>query len=67
MEFTDPALNPYQMATELASLFLVDYMFFEQDNGMCKYEDGKIKITLCLCYCAGCLCPCNVVLGNGND
>ena len=66
MEFTDPNLNPYQKATELAALFMVDYMFFEQDNGMCKQQDGKIKITCFICYCFGCLCPCNLVLG-GND
>ena len=31
----------------IASLLLVDYMFFEQDNGMVSCEDGKLKITLC--------------------
>ena len=67
MEYTDPNLNPYQKATELAALFMVDYMFFEQDNGMCKQEDGKIKITCFICYCFGCLCPCNLVLGGNND
>jgi len=31
----------------IASLLLVDYMFFEQDNGMCSCQDGVLKITLC--------------------
>ena len=63
MEFTDPALNPYQKATELAALFLVDYMFFERDNGMCHQENGKTYITCFLCYCAGCIIPCNITFG----
>ena len=41
-------------------------MFFEQDNGMCKCEQNKLKITLFECYCYGCTCPCNFVL-DGNQ
>lgn len=68
----------------MASLILVDYMFFEvckvpvllcdvrstlpspppeqQDNGMCKIEDQKIKITVFQYYCMGTTCPCNIVI-----
>mmetsp|Transcript_4301 Transcript_4301/g.9308 ORF Transcript_4301/g.9308 Transcript_4301/m.9308 type:complete len:106 (+) Transcript_4301:1030-1347(+) len=77
----------------MASLILVDYMFFEvspphvfdlrvsclaflecpalfvagcgcaqQDNGMCKYRNGKCEITLFDYYCAGFLCPVNVTI-----
>ena len=42
----NPGPNPNQ-ATMIASLLLVDYMFFEQDNGMCSCQDGVLKITLC--------------------
>lgn len=35
-------------------------MFFEKDNGMCKCEGGKLKITLFECFCYGCTCPCNL-------
>lgn len=64
MEFNPGAnLAPQQKATMIASLLLVDYMFFEQDNGMCKCENGKVKITLCETYCCGCLCPWNITLG----
>ena len=45
----------------LASLIQIDYMFFEKDNGMCKYENRKIKITLFETYCCGCVCPCGPV------
>ena len=40
-------LTPQQKATMIASLLLVDYMFFEQDNGMLSCQDGKLQITLC--------------------
>jgi len=46
----------------MASLVLVDYMFFEKDNGQCKCEHDKITITLCETYCLGSTCPCNLVI-----
>jgi len=55
-------LAPQQKAIMMASLILVDYMFFEQDNGMCKIEDQKIKITVFQYYCMGTTCPCNIVI-----
>ena len=59
-------LAPQQKALMLTSLIQIDYMFFEKDNGMCKYEGGKIKITLFECYCYGIMCPCNVELSGNN-
>ena len=47
----NPGPNPNQ-ATMIASLLLVDYMFFEQDNGMVSCEGGKLKITLCEACCS---------------
>lgn len=57
-------LAPQQKAMMIASLVLVDYMFFEQDNGMCTYENGALKFTLFESYCCGCLLPCTVKLEN---
>lgn len=60
MEFKEEAkLAPQQKATMIASLIVVDYMFFEQDKGMCDCSDG-LKITFFECYCFGCVCPCNL-------
>jgi len=64
MEFKPEAqLTPQQKATMIASLLLVDYMFFEQDNGMLSCNSGTVKITLCETYCCGSLCPWNITLG----
>ena len=46
----------------IASLLLVDYMFFEQDNGMLSCNSGTVKITLCETYCCGSLCPWNITI-----
>lgn len=67
MEFKPEAkLAPQQKATMIASLILVDYMFFEEDHGMCSCEDG-LRITFFECYCMGFVCPCNLVLRKQNE
>lgn len=61
IEFNESvSLAPQQKALMLASLVQIDYMFFEKDNGMCKCENNKLKITFFECYCMGCTCPCNL-------
>ena len=60
-------LAPQQKALMLASLMQIDYMFFEQDNGICKREGGKTKCTLFQCYCLGCTIPCNCTAGGKNN
>eukprot|EP00968_Pinguiococcus_pyrenoidosus_P011806 scaffold986_cov237-Pinguiococcus_pyrenoidosus.AAC.4 len=60
-------VSPEEKAQILAATLLTDYMFFEQDNGMCQFRDQKLYITCFECYCYGCLCPCNIVCGGGNE
>ena len=62
VDFANANLTAQQKALMLSSLVLVDYMFFEMDNGMLGCQGSKIKITCCLCYCCGNLNPCNVKL-----
>lgn len=43
----------------LSSLFYLDFMFFEMDNGICgTNSSGDLVITFFNCYCSGCICPC---------
>ena len=67
MEIHDAMLPIEQRVNLLATTMLMDFMFFEQDNGMCGCQDGKLRITCCETYCYGCLCPCNIVLGGQNN
>jgi len=58
--------TPEQKMTSLASLFLVDYMFFEMDNGMLACKGGKqLDITCCFCFCCGVLTPCKITCKKG--
>lgn len=60
-------LTPQQKAAMMGSLILTDYMFFEQDQGMCTVEGSKIKITLFECYCCGALCPATLQFDASNS
>eukprot|EP00549_Striatella_unipunctata_P001517 CAMPEP_0118686006 /NCGR_PEP_ID=MMETSP0800-20121206/7571_1 /TAXON_ID=210618 ORGANISM="Striatella unipunctata, Strain CCMP2910" /NCGR_SAMPLE_ID=MMETSP0800 /ASSEMBLY_ACC=CAM_ASM_000638 /LENGTH=305 /DNA_ID=CAMNT_0006582999 /DNA_START=73 /DNA_END=990 /DNA_ORIENTATION=+ len=60
-------VDPQQKAAMLASLHLIDYMFFENEgdfnldliNGVCQFK-------CCDLYCCGCVCPCHCSLGGGD-
>jgi hypothetical protein len=69
LEIHDATLPIEQRVNLLASIMLADFMFFEQDHGMCSSGDGGqgIKITCFECYCYGCLCPCNLNSGSGDS
>ena len=47
----------------LASLILVDYMFFERDDPACSLSGG-IGCHLCSLYCCGCIFPCSCKCDN---
>ena len=51
--------SPDDKAALLTSAFLIDFMFFERDNGMCTVKPDACYATCCLCYCCGCLVPFN--------
>lgn len=46
-------------AALLTSAFLVDFMYFEADQGMLNCRNGNCSATCCLCYCMGCTIPWN--------
>eukprot|EP00899_Mesostigma_viride_P006214 jgi/Mesvir1/15594/Mv26140-RA.1 len=66
IEFIDPSLTPQQKATILGSALLLDFMFFEMDNGMISCRNQALTITCFNCYCAGCLWPCQCTLSNNS-
>lgn len=48
----------------LGAAMLLDYMFFEMDNGMLSCKGGKqLDITCFIIHCFGCFCPCKITLG----
>lgn len=60
----DTEATPEDKASMIATSILVDYMFFEIDNGLCTCKDDQIYCTLSLCFCMGCLIPCNCICPN---
>jgi hypothetical protein len=63
---TDLSVNT--KATVLASMFLIDFMFFET-GGSVKADlvDQSVSFHLCTCYCCGCPCPCSITVGGNNN
>lgn len=62
--FHSKDITPQQKANVLLSMVQLDYMFFERDNDMVKFDYGsdgpEITVTLCNCFVCGCICPCEV-------
>jgi hypothetical protein len=59
----DDKAGQMDRTTALASSILVDYMFFEMDNGMISCKGGKsLEITCCFLNCFGMQCPCKLQL-----
>jgi hypothetical protein len=46
---------------------LLEFMFFENDNGMLDCADGSLHITCFNCYCCGMICPCKCDAAGGNN
>ena len=63
-----PSMEADAKAALITTTLLVDYMFFEQDLGVCRPKRGQeggmaCETTLWNCYCCGCVCPCNCTCG----
>ena len=71
LDFTDPNLTPQQKAQVIGDAIHLDYLFFDQEQPLCRYNESNntIEILLCLCYCFGCLCPIKLCIptSNGGD
>ena len=55
-----------EKAALLTGALLIDFMYFERDNGACSCVGGQdcLCINCCYCYCMGCLCPCEMCIPN---
>lgn len=55
-------------AAMMASLLLLDYMFFESEGDFkCDPFNCACTYKCCDLYCCGCLCPCTCTCGGGPD
>jgi len=59
-------LHPTEKAAILGEIVHLDFLFFEAEQPLCRYEDesGICYILLCTCYCFGCLCPVQLCIMN---
>ena len=66
-----PGASEVDKANMIASSILLDYMFFERDDGLCHYnaEQKRFEILCCFCFCWGkmnqCCCPIPLKGGDG--
>ena len=66
-----PGASEVDKANMIASSILLDYMFFERDDGLCHYnaEQKQFEIFCCFCFCWGtlkkCCCPIPLKGGDG--
>ncbi|KAL7527508.1 hypothetical protein ACHAWF_002204 [Thalassiosira exigua] len=59
-------LDIRRKATLFGALYLIDYMFFENEGqGKIDVVNQECAFKCCDCYCCGCVCPCNCRCGGG--
>ena len=63
----DANTPPMDKANAVAASLLIDFMFFEIDQGLCHCENNTLYCTCFLCYCIGCLLPCNCCVSFQNQ
>lgn len=68
IDFTDASMTPTNKAQVIAEAIHLDFLFFENEQPVCRWNEQQkqCEILLCLCYCYGCLCPCKIIL-KGKD
>lgn len=61
-------LDVNKKATLFGALYLIDYMFFENEGeGKVDLVNQQCQFKCCDLYCCGCVCPCNCNCGGGGD
>mmetsp|Transcript_46207 Transcript_46207/g.111995 ORF Transcript_46207/g.111995 Transcript_46207/m.111995 type:complete len:346 (-) Transcript_46207:1807-2844(-) len=62
------SLTAQQKANIFAGLYLIDYMFFENE-GELKLDavNRECSFKCCDLYCCGCVCPCSCNCGGSDD
>lgn len=65
----EAGLTADQKAILLGELIHLDFLFFESEQPLCHRDDASKTwhLLLCVCYCYGCLCPCELVIPEKND
>ncbi|KAL3938019.1 MAG: hypothetical protein SGBAC_006976 [Bacillariaceae sp.] len=61
-------LTTKQKANIFAGLYLIDYMFFENEGELnLDAVNKKCSFKCCDLYCCGCVCPCSCNCGGDDD
>ena len=65
----DAKITPKQKAAIVGEIVHLDFLFFEAEQPLCRYnEENKMcYILLCTCYCFGALCPCELCIPCKSD
>jgi hypothetical protein len=57
-------LSPKQKAAIIGEMVHLDFLFFEAEQPLCRFEESNSTcyILLCTCYFFGYLCPCQLCI-----
>jgi len=61
-------LDENKKASLFGALYLIDYMFFENEGeGNVDLVNQQCSFKCCDLYCCGCMCPCHCNCGGGQS
>lgn len=64
----DKNLDENKKASLFGALYLIDYMFFENEGeGNVDLVNQQCSFKCCDLYCCGCMCPCHCNCGGGQS